>query len=396
MYYHFPCGSFYHSLQALCASGSPRFNTPAELWEFYSALQPNNETIFPKAVSRIKSDKVGPNLAHRPIPTTLRPNSRRTPGLGRVLQGPSKASSSLGPPREDTPPLSSPRKALSRPIQTLSRSAARPSKVERTEVLLSHIFHSDHHHGLKHLLYPPLTLRPRSRTIPYSHSYPVGRRKLAFYERNAGSAMGSFRMNRALLHRSIASTGPLLLGYGAGKEVHILRARVDEHTPSLFPFSEPPSSHLVLPQPKLRTRARDGSGEESAAKVAQPSALDSSPKVLKSRRRAKARPTLVFPHLHLRWCTSHATPGYVHFPPRVLLRLAECRLHSMPRPLPRALDKPLPSQFLVGHLPVFLSTLAAIERLHSTLRFCKSSFRSSVRALPFLLLYTCSSARGYH
>ncbi|KAJ7478949.1 hypothetical protein FB451DRAFT_1365585 [Mycena latifolia] len=239
---------------------------------------------------------------------TLTRPIKRTPGLGRVLQGPSKASSSLGPPREDTPPLSSPRKALSRPIQALSRSAARPSKVERTEVLLSHIFHSDHHHGLKHLLYPPLTLRPRSRTLPYSHSYPVGRRKLAFYERNAGSAMGSFRMNRALLanctpivwrrhlesmraasipprrcsaldehpaaakHRSIASTGPLLLGYGAGKEVHILHTRVDEHTPSLFPFSEPPSSHLVLPQPKLRTRARDGSGEESAAKVAQPSA----------------------------------------------------------------------------------------------------------------------------
>ncbi|KAJ7465698.1 hypothetical protein FB451DRAFT_1561423, partial [Mycena latifolia] len=31
---------------------------------------------------------------------------------------------------------------------------------------------------------------------------------------------------------------------------------------------------------------------------------------------------------------------------RVLLRLVECRLHSMPRPLPRVLDKPLPSQFL--------------------------------------------------
>ncbi|KAJ7438347.1 hypothetical protein FB451DRAFT_166736 [Mycena latifolia] len=59
--------------------------------------------------------------------------------------------------------------------------------------------------------------------------------------------------------------------------------------------------------------ARDGSGEGGATKVAQPSALNSFPKVLKSRRRAKARRPLVFPRLRLRWC---ATPGYVHFSPR--------------------------------------------------------------------------------
>ncbi|KAJ7434704.1 hypothetical protein FB451DRAFT_1571829, partial [Mycena latifolia] len=143
----------------------------------------------------------------------------------------------------------------------------------------------------------------------------------------------------AAKHRSIANTGPLLLGYGAGKEVHkaqILRVKSSSHSSkdafrafqsaSLFttilsssgaisPVPIPLLGTAVKPSRPSPTRARDGSGEESAAKVAQPSALHSVPKVLKSRRRAKARPTLVFPRLHLCWCASHATPGYVHFPP---------------------------------------------------------------------------------
>ncbi|KAJ7493723.1 hypothetical protein FB451DRAFT_1387872 [Mycena latifolia] len=79
----------------------------------------------------------------------------------------------------------------------------------------------------------------------------------------------------------------------------------------------------------------------------------------------------MFPRLHLRWCASHAPPGYVHFPPRP--RKHEVAPGSSPMPTPlnaktaaarprQALAFPIPS----GRIP---STLAAIERLHFTLRF---------------------------
>ncbi|KAJ7434705.1 hypothetical protein FB451DRAFT_1466254 [Mycena latifolia] len=59
----------------------------------------------------------------------------------------------------------------------------------------------------------------------------------------------------------------------------------------------------------------------------------------------------------------------------------------MPRPLPRILDKPLPSQFLVGHLLVFPSTLAAIGMIVS-LVLIAAPLQSTIPLIVVAFKYT--------
>ncbi|KAJ7490522.1 hypothetical protein FB451DRAFT_1389305 [Mycena latifolia] len=103
--------------------------------------------------------------------------------------------------------------------------------------------------------------------------------------------------------RSIASTGPLLLGYGAGKEVHkahTLRTKSSSHSSK--------DAFHAFQSTSLFTTILSSSGAIGWTNINRRQAISSFPnpsfgpapatavakKVFKSPRRAKARPTLVF------------------------------------------------------------------------------------------------------
>ncbi|KAJ7476692.1 hypothetical protein FB451DRAFT_1366334 [Mycena latifolia] len=96
---------------------------------------------------------------------------------------------------------------ISQPLPRLARSAARPSKVERVQVLLRRVFHSDHHHTFQcrfHL--PPLYFDPL-----LVSTHPLGRRRGSpTYDSTkwaAGSAIDSAaRRHKALLSFDVPSS----------------------------------------------------------------------------------------------------------------------------------------------------------------------------------------------
>ncbi|KAJ7479163.1 hypothetical protein FB451DRAFT_1365689, partial [Mycena latifolia] len=257
---------------------------------------------------------------------------------------------------------------LPQPRASHSRSAARPSKVERARVLLSHSFTPTTTWTPAPTLLSSYT--PTSFQDPSPFSFlprrsakaailrakcrerhgPIvlqscGVRHLESESMRAVSipprSRSALDEHPAAMRRSIASIGPLLLGYGAGKEAHkaqILRAKSSSHlskdtfralqSTSISTTQHPVfvGSHrvdeysTVLSFPKLRTRVRDGSGAESA----------------RSRthrlvpKGAEARRTLMFPRLRL----------------RRLGRLCLVKLNAETA-ADRVLDKPSPSQFVV-------------------------------------------------
>ncbi|KAJ7473430.1 hypothetical protein FB451DRAFT_1175068 [Mycena latifolia] len=126
------------------------------------------------------------------------------------------------------------------------------------------------------------------------------------------------------------------------------------HRRSLYRNCHQAISSLPSPSFGPACSARDGSGEGSATKVAQPSALDSFPKVLKLLRRAKGRRTLVFLGLRLRWCATHATPTSHRVPTWLNAETAAAR----PR---QALSFPIPCGTST-RIPSTLATIVVARR----------------------------------
>ncbi|KAJ7473417.1 hypothetical protein FB451DRAFT_1367378 [Mycena latifolia] len=307
-------------------------------------------------------------------------------------------------------------------LPLLERSAARPSKVERAEVLLSRIFCSDHHHGLWHLIHPPLTLKSRSWILLYlvptlsvaeagvvngwerhrpivSGLYLESMRAASTPARYAAALSTSAlpppsrvlsRVSARCLRRWRSAESPdlarqvhlhfflprfpttltqVLIGSHRVNEqgawsssilIHTLLPSctatrpTQPHRRSLYRNCHQAISSLPSPSFGPACSARDGSGEGSATKVAQPSALDSFPKVLKLLRRAKGRRTLVFLGLRLRWCATHATPTSHRVPTWLNAETAAAR----PR---QALSFPIPCGTST-RIPSTLATIVVARR----------------------------------